>query len=155
MASSPGKAQDLLVELERWKFSAHREIVHHARMYATLGAKVPLPRVFRGLLGREEVLLWPPRARDSRALAALERPRFLYPSAWATRPEQAAALRCDRLIPLAEEADHAALLAHIQAVAPKRVYLTAGPMSFVEELRRRGCEADLLGSARQMDLFAA
>ncbi len=66
---------------------------------------------------------------------------------WAVEPGAEARLRVDHAIPLSDHADYDELLEAVARVAPKRVYCTHGPESFVDRLRNAGFEARALGNA--------
>jgi hypothetical protein len=62
-------------------------------------------------------------------------------------------LRVDHAVPLSDHADYDELLAAVARVAPRKVYCTHGPASFVDHLRDAGYDAHPLGRATQLRLF--
>jgi Cft2 family RNA processing exonuclease len=64
---------------------------------------------------------------------------------WAIDPKAKYRLQVDEALPLSDHADFNELLEAVRRVAPRRVYCTHGPDSFVDHLRDAGFEAHVLG----------
>ena len=62
-------------------------------------------------------------------------------------------LGVDHAIPLSDHADYDELIAAIDRVAPRAIYCTHGPESFVDRLLDLGYNAYVLGKPRQGRLF--
>ncbi len=62
-------------------------------------------------------------------------------------------LGVDHAIPISDHADYDELLEAIDRVAPREIYCTHGPESFVDRLLDLGYNAYVLGKARQGRLF--
>jgi putative mRNA 3-end processing factor len=157
VAPDPGPAEDLVLALARFPLRAHGAIAAHVRDYQRLGVALPAVPAFRGRLLPGEVLLWPApgAAREaaalgrSRTLARLARSRLLWVGT-ASSPGAGA-----QVIPLALRADLPALLAYVEAAAPRRVYLWgAGSGSELAlALVHRGVDCRPLRPSDQMPLF--
>jgi Cft2 family RNA processing exonuclease len=72
---------------------------------------------------------------------------------WAADPRTKYRLRVDHAVPLSDHADYDELLTAVARVAPRKVYCTHGPASFVDHLRDAGYDAHPLGRATQLRLF--
>jgi hypothetical protein len=179
LAVDPGPAQDLLIELARFRMRVHRAIAGHARAYTRLGAGtlVRVPPIFRGSLARGEVLLWPAAARFSRGLRAIERPRFVFASSWASEPAIASRMRCAHAVALPDRADAAGLCAYARTIGVSQAIVVGGSLAAAVELPaavaravrpvlaqtaaqlagrlvREGLRARALAGPQQMSLFA-
>jgi Cft2 family RNA processing exonuclease len=65
---------------------------------------------------------------------------------WAIDPRTKFRLGVDHAVALSDHADYGELIEAIQRVAPRRIYCTHGPESFVDRLRDLGFDAHPLGS---------
>jgi hypothetical protein len=72
---------------------------------------------------------------------------------WAVDPRTKYRLGVDRAVPLSDHADFDELFEAVARVAPRVVYCTHGPESFVDRLRDVGYDAHPLGRPRQKRLF--
>jgi hypothetical protein len=160
-ARSPGTAQDLIFDLEKFPLRAHRKIVADSRLYAAHGVRLPSVRGFGHTLGQGEVLLWPTDARV-RVPAALPR-ALVVEIDEAASPASADASSPEIALALCPGIDEPAFLSYVEAVGPARVHLTArqgarpgaerAVARLVRTLGRRGIPAVPLGSPSQMRLF--
>lgn len=105
----------------------------------------------RPLAGHAVVTL--PKAMKNHRLANLGPVTSLAVTGWAAAPGAPYRLDVDHALPLSDHADFAELIEMVERVEPKRVYCTHGPRSFVDELRRRGWDAEPLAPERQGRLF--
>lgn len=132
---------------------AHRSIVAAAASFRAAGLPAaPIAR-FGGRLGPGEALLWPPEERTAPRLAALDDAAFVLCGGAAADPDATRALSVEAAIALAPEADHAGLLAYVEATGASEVAVTG---RFAEDLattlRARGLDAYPLGPPEQMRL---
>jgi putative mRNA 3-end processing factor len=72
---------------------------------------------------------------------------------WAVDQRAKYRFRVDHAIPLSDHADYDELFEAVARVAPRIVYCTHGPESFVERLRDAGHDAHPLGRSSQKRLF--
>lgn len=140
-----GKAQEVtrLLTAAGIPVAQHRAIRPISRVYERFGVD----------LGEHALL----EDRPPPGWAAVVPPRTpLYPwpgevriavTGWAVEPGAKARFGVDHAIPLSDHADYDGLLEAVSRVAPKRVYCTHGPESFVDRLREAGFDACALGPA--------
>jgi len=147
-----GKAQELTRILADAGFAVlqDRAIAPVSAVYESFGVAVG----HRGVADRRpepgHVLIVPPGA-----------PRFDPPvrevriavTGWAIDGGTKYRLRVEHAIPLSDHADYGELIEAVQRVAPRRVYCTHGPESFVDRLRELGFDARPLGRPSQQRLF--
>ncbi|HEY0707903.1 MAG TPA: hypothetical protein VGG33_13955 [Polyangia bacterium] len=132
----------------------HRAIVAAATAFRAAGAKVPTVTRFAGKLGPEEVLLWPPEAREAPLLARLGGARFAFVSGFSLDPEAMAHVKADVAIPLSNQTDYPQLLAYIEGTGAREVAVHRGHTeTLAATLRARGLDAYPMGPPRQMDFF--
>jgi putative mRNA 3-end processing factor len=132
----------------------HRAVMEAAGAFRDAGVAVPPIARFAGALGPDEVLLWPPEARDAPLLARLPAARFAYVSGFSLDPAALQRVRADQAIPLSNQADFPQLLAYIQATGAREVAVHRGHTDqLTAQLRQRGFDAYALGPPRQMELF--
>ena len=132
----------------------HRAMVTAAAAFRAAGVKAPLIARFARKVGRNEVLLWPPEAREAKLLGVLPSPTFAFVSGFSLDPEIRARMKADTGIALSNQSGHADLLAYLERSGAREVAVTRGfSQSFAEELRGRGLDSYALGPPHQMDLF--
>jgi putative mRNA 3-end processing factor len=132
----------------------HRAIVEAAAAHRQAGARPPAIARFAGKLTGNEVLLWPPEAREAPMLARLGRARVALVSGFACDPAALAAVRADVAVPLSNQSAHAELLAYIAASGAREVAVHRGNAeALAAVLRARGLEAYALGPPCQLELF--
>jgi hypothetical protein len=132
----------------------HRQVVMASAAFRAVGVPAPVVPRFAGKLAAREVLLWPPEAREARLLGVLRNPAFAFVSGLSLDAEQAAPMRAEAAIALADGAGHPELLAYLEAVGAREVAVARGlaePMA--QDLRRRGYDAYALAAPRQMPLI--
>lgn len=133
---------------------AHGTIVAALARFAQAGASLPTLRRFAGKLGPDEVLLWPPEARDAPALGALDSPAFAFVSGFSVERTAVDCMRADQGIALSNQAGFDDLIAYLEATGAHEVALHRGfAETFAAILRVRGYDAYAIDPPRQMELF--
>jgi Cft2 family RNA processing exonuclease len=127
----------------------HREIYEVSRMYESLGCPLGRFERFRGRVEPGWAVIVPPGT----SLGELPRQVRFALTGWAMDRGAKYRLGVDHAIPLSDHADYDELIEAINRVAPRAVYCTHGPESFVERLLDMGYNAHVLGKARQGRLF--
>jgi putative mRNA 3-end processing factor len=149
-------AFDVAVALGRAGLTAraHRGILGLAALYRSAGVTPPRLLRFAGRLAPEEVLLWPPDARESPLLGALESPRFAFVSGFSLDPETHERMRADVGIALSNQAGFPDLLKYVEETGAEEVAVHRGfADELAEHLRARRLEAYSVGPPRQLELF--
>jgi hypothetical protein len=140
---------------DRIALRGHRTVVQAAAAYRQAGLPVPPIARFDQRLGAGEVLLWPASERipgqrgGGRALGVVFVGR---------RPGAAAgrAASDPAVVPLAERAGLAALVAYVEATGAVEVALVNAPNDeLMQALRARGTDAYPIGPPLQASLFSA
>ena len=119
--------------------------------YASAGHRFPLSRAYEtGPPQPGEALIVPPRCARTPIVQKLKSRSVIYASGWAVRAASRADFDADVLLPLSDHADFDELLAHVQAVAPRRVIAMHGyARDFARILSGRGLEAHALSHASE------
>jgi putative mRNA 3-end processing factor len=147
-----GKAQEVTRILADAGFAVvqHRAIAKVSAVYESCGVAVG----HRGVVERCPepgcVAVVPPGT--ARFEAPTREVRFAV-TGWGVDARAKYRLRVDHAIPLSDHADFDELVAAVRRVAPRRVYCTHGPVSFVECLRELGFDAHPLGRTSPRRLF--
>jgi Cft2 family RNA processing exonuclease len=115
----------------------HRAIAEISRIYEALGVSLGNYRLWTGRAEPGHAVVVPPRYRR---LEAAREVRFAV-TGWAHDASAKHRLGVDHAIPLSDHADYDELLETVERVAPRIVYCTHGPASFVDRLREAGHDA--------------
>jgi DNA ligase 1 len=151
-----GKAQEILRLLAG---TGHPVMLHKAvfEMTQALAPQLgPLPdfELFDPARAPGHVLIFPPGTQRSLALRRLKTCRTALLSGWALQPGARYRYQVDEAFPLSDHADYDELLAAVDAVQPRQVWLVHGPTrEFAADLRARGWQAWSLEQADQLELF--
>ena len=155
LASPFGALPALVLDLARMGIPMRA----HPRIAAVLarlrGVCEVLPQVPRwgGKLAEGEVLLWPPEARDSASLQAMDNPCLALVSGSAADPAILARTRVQRGFALTNMASFPEILSAIEAAGAREVALYHGSAEALAALlRTRGYQAYALEPPRQMTL---
>jgi DNA ligase 1 len=151
---SLGKAQEILAALAGTGFPVmlHGSIAKMAAIYGELGCPLPEYRTWKAAEAAGCVLLCPPAAAASRAVAAISNRRVAAVTGWALHAGAVHRMRVDAAFPLSDHAGYDDLLAHVEAVAPRRVLTLHGfAREFARDLRARGIEAWALTGPNQLE----
>ena len=147
-----GKAQEVtrLLTDEGFPVLQHEKVYEISRIYESFGVDFGCFGPLRGRGEPGHVLVVPPRTRRPDRTA--REVRFAV-TGWAV--DQGAKYRfgVDHAIPLSDHADYDELFEAVRRVAPRKIYCTHGPESFVDRLREAGFDAHPLGRPTQGRLF--
>jgi Cft2 family RNA processing exonuclease len=155
-AYSLGKSQEVLAALGRagLPLAVHASIDAVCRVYADCGAALPQYEIFQPGVEQGRVMILPPQARRSAAVAAIERRRNAVVTGWALDRGAIYRFRCDAAFPLSDHASHDELLEYVDRVNPSRVYTVHGfAADLARTLRARGYDAFALTEPDQLSLF--
>lgn len=145
LAYALGKSQEAAVLLTE---AGIPTVLHGAAwkllpVYEAAGFAFPLTRAYEsGPAGPGEVLIVPPNCSRTPVVRKLRKRRIAYLSGWAIREASRAENDADALLPFSDHADFDELLAHVEAVDPKRVRAHHGyARDFARILTSRGWDA--------------
>jgi len=101
-----------------------------------------------GLLGDEptegRAIVVPPGRSWPSCVRSMPRPTTFAVTGWALNARGRNRARVDVAVPLSDHADYDELFEAVERVAPREIYCTHGPESFVDELRNAGFNATRL-----------
>ncbi len=150
---SLGKAQEILAAIADCGFPimTHPSITNMVAIYTEAGIPMPLCAAWDPEHTADHVVVCPPNA--SKALRTLKNCRVATVTGWALDPGTRYRMGVDAAIPLSDHADYAGLMAHVEAVSPKRVLTLHGfAQEFARDLRRLDIEAWALTGPNQLEL---
>ncbi len=128
----------------------HRKIFAVSRIYEEFGVSLGGFELFTGQVPQGWALIIPPGMgwvhQSGRQVSFAA-------TGWALDPRAKYRFGVDHAIPLTDHADYDELLEAVSRVAPRVVYCTHGPESFVERLLEADFDAHLLGRPTQKRLF--
>lgn len=101
------------------------------------------------------VVIVPPRMHRHGRLAGLRKTVTFAVTGWAVHERTRERLGVDHAIPLSDHADYNELFEAVQRVAPRIIYCTHGPESFVDGLRAAGHNAHPLERPQREELALA
>jgi putative mRNA 3-end processing factor len=112
-----------------------------SQVYEANGCSLGDCREYSGRAIHGHALIVPPRGQKAAALSLPARRVTIAVTGWAIDPETRHRWRVDHAIPLSDHADYDQLLEAVERVAPREIYCTHGPASFVDRLRDLGHDA--------------
>jgi Cft2 family RNA processing exonuclease len=128
----------------------HRKIFEVSRMYEQCGVSLGRYELFTGQATPGWALIVPPGMGWAHQL---DRQVDFVVTGWAIDPRAKYRFHVDHAIPLSDHADYDELFEAVNRVAPRIVYCTHGPESFVDRLLDAGHNAHPLGRPTQKRLF--
>lgn len=143
-----GKSQEVTCILTRAGIPVlqHKAAFEISRIYKSCGVELGEHALYadRPLPGHAVVM--PPHFHRPGHLPGLKRTVTIAVTGWATHSGTRRRLGVDHAIPLSDHADYDELFEAVRRVAPREVYCTHGPESFVDRLREAGWKAFVLGA---------
>ena len=154
-AYSLGKAQEAMAILggAGYELVVHHAIDRLARVYIEQGVALPPYRPYEAGATDGRVVILPPSAGNARMLAEMTAPRTAMLTGWAVDSGARYRGGVDAAFPLSDHADFPSLLRYVELAQPRKVLLQHGFKGFVNELRRRGVNAEYLEPNAQLSLF--
>ena len=142
-----GKAQEVTAILSAAGIGVqqHPEIYEISQVYRQCGVDLGAFQLYRGQAVEGLAIIVPPRRHAAADLGRVRQPVTFAVTGWATSSPWR--LGVDHAIALSDHADYDDLLSAVAQVAPRVVYCTHGPESFVECLRDAGFRAYPLDTA--------
>jgi len=146
-----GKAQEVtrLLTAAGIPVLQHPAIVPISRVYEACGVDLGEYGCWTGGAEAGNALVVTPRTRRLECAGEV---RFAV-TGWAKDASAKYRLRVDHAIALSDHADYEQLFEAVRSVAPRKVYCTHGPESFVDRLCEAGYDARPLGRPFQRRLF--
>ncbi len=164
MGYSLGKSQEIarLLTDAGLSVTLHGAAFALCEIYERLG--VPLGRVrryrredFHGPdaldLRQRGVLVAPPHVARTSFVTAFDNPLRVVMTGWALAKDAKYRYGVDHALPMSDHADFDELLEMIDRVRPRKVYTFHGFPEFVDELKKRGIDAELACPDPQLSLF--
>lgn len=142
-----GKAQEVtrLLTTAGIPVLQHPTIFALSRVYGECGVDLGEHHEYPGYPRPGHAVIVPPVMHRAVHLAGLKRVTRIAVTGWAGNARFMSRWGVDHVIGLSDHADFDQLLELVEQVSPRVVYCTHGPASFVDELRRRGWHAHVLG----------
>jgi len=128
----------------------HRHIYRVSQVYEQCGVRLGRYGLFGSDAPSGWALVVPPRWHADEQLG---RTVDIAVTGWAVDPAVRYRWKVDHAVPLSDHADFDQLIEAVERVAPRQVYCTHGPESFVDRLAERGFDARPLGRPAQRRLF--
>jgi Cft2 family RNA processing exonuclease len=119
----------------------HPKIHQISQVYRACGVELDNCREYAGEPLAGHVVVVPPRMHRAGRLPGLRNTVTFAVTGWAAHAATRERLGVDHAIPLSDHADYDELLQTVERVAPKVIYCTHGPASFVDCLRAEGFNA--------------
>ncbi len=143
-----GKAQEVAALLARNGIAVglSKEAYEISLIYQTFGCQLGDFQLWSGEPLDGRVLIIPPRAKKLACLAALRRISTISVTGWAHDPKHRRRMATDHAVALSDHADFNSLMQLVEIVAPREIFCTHGPESFVESLRQAGHSARVLST---------
>jgi len=138
-----GKSQEVTCLLTRAGFPVlqHPKIFAISQVYRACGVDLGDCHVYPGHPLPGHVVIVPPRMHRQNRLPGLKNTVTFAVTGWATHEQTRGRLGVDYAIPLSDHADYDELFEAVERVAPRKIYCTHGPDSFVDCLRAAGFNA--------------
>ncbi len=128
----------------------HRKAFEISQIYSRFGVDLGRYELFKGRVESGWALVAPPGAGG---LDDVGRQTRIAVTGWAVDKSAKYRFQVDHAVPLSDHADYDELIEAVGRVAPRIVYCTHGPESFVDRLHDAGFNAHPLGKDSQKRLF--
>ena len=150
-----GKAQEILHFLGHTNLpvAVHYSILRYVYAYEKLGVRFGSYEKFKKSEFRDKVLVFPAMFRSNKYMDSIRDKYTIYLSGWGMDNYSPFHFGVDKVLPYSDHADYEELLTFVDRVKPQIVYCTHGFNGFVDILRNRGYNANLLIESDQHDLF--
>ncbi len=119
----------------------HPKIYEISLVYRACGVELGDCHKYTGDPLPGHVVVVPPRMHRAGRLPGLKKTVTFAVTGWATHERTRGRLGVDHAVPLSDHADYDELIEAVERVAPRVVYCTHGPASFVDCLRGEGFNA--------------
>ncbi|HEV3137035.1 MAG TPA: MBL fold metallo-hydrolase RNA specificity domain-containing protein, partial [Pirellulales bacterium] len=138
-----GKSQEVtrLLTAAGFPVLQHPKVYEISQVYRDCGVDLGDCHQYPGHPLPGHAVVVPPRMHRSGPLPGLRKTATFAVTGWATHERTRDRLGVDYAIALSDHADYDELLEAVERVAPKAIYCTHGPASFVECLRAAGHNA--------------
>ena len=138
-----GKSQEITRLLTSAGFPVlqHPKIYEISQIYRTCGVDLGDCHLYAGQPLPGHAVVVPPRMHRAGRLPGLRNTVTFAVTGWATHERTRERLGVDHAIPLSDHADYDELFEAVERVAPRVIYCTHGPVSFVDCLRAAGHNA--------------
>ncbi len=138
-----GKSQEVtrLLTAAGFPVLQHPKIYEISQIYRACGVDLGDCHQYSGNPLPGHVVIVPPRMHRAGRLPGLKKTVSFAVTGWATHEQTRGRLGVDHAIPLSDHADYDELFEAVERVAPKVIYCTHGPESFVDCLRAAGHNA--------------
>jgi putative mRNA 3-end processing factor len=138
-----GKSQEVtrLLTIAGFPVLQHPKIHAISQVYRACGVDLGDCHLYTGRWLPGHVVVVPPRMHGAGRLPGLRNTTTFAVTGWAAHQNTRQRLGVDHAIPLSDHADYDELFEAVERVAPKKIYCTHGPVSFVNCLRAAGHNA--------------
>jgi Cft2 family RNA processing exonuclease len=138
-----GKSQEVTCLLTSAGFPVlqHPKIYAISQIYRAHGVDLGDCHLYPGHYLPGHVVIVPPRMHRHGRLPGLKNTVTFAVTGWAVHQKTQGRLGVDHAVPLSDHADYDELFEAVERVAPRVIYCTHGPVSFVECLRKAGFNA--------------
>jgi Cft2 family RNA processing exonuclease len=138
-----GKSQEVTCLLTTAGFPVlqHPKIYAISQIYRAHGVDLGDCHLYPGHYLPGHVVIVPPRMHRHGRLPGLKNTVTFAVTGWAVHQKTQGRLGVDYAVPLSDHADYDELFEAVERVAPRVIYCTHGPVSFVECLRKSGFNA--------------
>lgn len=157
LAYSLGKAQEVtrILTLAGIPVLQHPDVHAISVLYEAMGTSLGDFQKYPGRWIPGHAIVAPPRFHKAKPLPGLKKCYQIAVTGWAADSPTRFRWGVDEGIPLSDHADYDELFECVRRVAPKKIYCTHGPASFVDRLCEAGFNAYPLGmpAGQQLRLF--
>jgi Cft2 family RNA processing exonuclease len=145
-----GKAQEVtrLLTAAGVRVLQHADVFAVSQVYEACGVPLGDYALLRGSAPVGVAIVAPPRLHRPGGMPDGPNQVRIAVTGWALDEATLRRWGVEHAVPLSDHADFAQLLETVERVGPSEIYCTHGPEGFVDELRQRGHNAQLLGKPK-------